>query len=390
MSSIPIETSRLVARQCNAVAMSGAHVTLIAPLPAQLNYSHFKVLHFPCAAGAIGRLLSTPLILIPALREKADIYHIHSLQLVWCAIVLKVCFQKHVVYDMFEDFPSMILTKHLIPTHIKTVFRYGIMFMERLACKILDGIVTADPAVLRTYTQKRRVIGKARRRIFYNFPAEWFLTSYDSEKQHLSKKYDIVYSGGMSERTGLPVLLNAVELMAKEGVRPKVLMFGYTDGATFVTEFMARAVQKGLKDCFEIRGRVPPIEVPSLLCQARVGVVPLQPIPKFLKNIPTKVFEYWACGLPVVASNLPPTRLFLREGEFGHLVDPTDASAFAGALVKLLLDPMRAESMGANARKAVRLRMNAESEQRRLLRLYSTILGLEAVGDLESMGKTWK
>jgi len=54
------------------------------------------------------------------------------------------------------------------------------------------------------------------------------------------------------------------------------------------------------------------------------------------------------------------------------------------------LDPMRAESMGANARKAVRLRMNAESEQRRLLRLYSTILGLEAVGDLESMGKTWK
>ncbi|MGD0511278.1 MAG: hypothetical protein ABSA33_05555, partial [Candidatus Micrarchaeaceae archaeon] len=57
---------------------------------------------------------------------------------------------------------------------------------------------------------------------------------------------------------------------------------------------------------------------------------------------------------------------------------PTDASAFAGTLLNLLSDPLGAEAMGAKAQKAVRLRMNAESEQRRLLRLYSTILGRDA------------
>jgi glycosyltransferase involved in cell wall biosynthesis len=378
LSTIPIQTSRLITRQCDAVARVGARVTLIAPLHARLHNTNFKVQHFPCAAGAIGRLFSTPLALVVSLLEKADIYHIHSFQLVGCAILLKLCFRKHIVYDMFEDFPSMMLMKHTIPSPIRTICSCVVMSLERLACKTLDAIVTADPAVLRMHTIKHKLIGKARRRVFYNFPAEWFFACYESERRRLPKKYDLVYSGGMSERTGLSVLLDAVEVMAKVGVRPKVLMFGYVDGSRFVAEFKTKASEKGLRDCFEILGRVRPLEVPSLLCQARIGVVPLQPIPKFLKNIPTKMFEYWACGLPVVASNLPPIRLFLREGEFGHLVDPTDASAFAGTLLNLLSDPLGAEAMGAKAQKAVRLRMNAESEQRRLLRLYSTILGRDA------------
>jgi glycosyltransferase involved in cell wall biosynthesis len=381
VSTIPIETSRLVARQCEAVARLGARVTLIAPLHAKLHNTSFKLHYFPCATGAIGRLFSTPLALIASLREKADIYHIHSFQLVGCAILLKVCFRKHIVYDMFEDFPSMMLMKHSIPSLIRTICSYVVLFLERLACKTFDAIVTADPAVLRMYTERHKLIGKARRRVFYNFPAEWFLNCYESERRRFPKKYDLVYSGGMSERTGLSVLLDAVELMAKVGVRPKVLMFGYVDEPRFVTEFKMKVSEKGLKDCFEMLGRVRPLEVPSLLCQARIGVVPLQPIPKFLKNIPTKMFEYWACRLPVVASDLPPIRLFLREGEFGHLVDPTDASALAETLLNLLSNPLRAEAMGANAQKAVRLRMNAESEQRRLLRLYSTILGWDASDD---------
>jgi glycosyltransferase involved in cell wall biosynthesis len=114
--------------------------------------------------------------------------------------------------------------------------------------------------------------------------------------------------------------------------------------------------------------------VPFLMSQARIGVVPLQPIPKFLKNIPTKVFEYWACALPIVASNLPPIRMFFREGLYGHLVDPTDPQQWANALFHLLDNPQKAQWMGKQARTAVRARFNAAPEQRKLLRLYSTLL----------------
>ena len=349
-------------------------MVLVAPLRLPTEQINIQLRFFPCAKGLIGRLISTPLALIAALREKADIYHVHSFPLIFCAIILKLCFRKHVIYDMFEDFPSMILMKRAIPSRVKTALSRLIFWCERFACSVLDAIVSADPAVLRMHTSKNRTVGRAARRIFYNFPAQWFLAAYESERLRLHKRYDIVYSGGLSERTGTMLLLEVVELMARNGLRPKVLLFGYAEDLRFIEKFRTMTADKCVSDCFEILGRIRPNEVPLLLCQARVGVVPLQPIPKFLKNIPTKMFEYWACGLPVVASDLPTTRLFLRDGEFGYLVNPTDPAAFAGALEQLLRDPLRLERMGANARSAVQQRLNAKSEETRLLRLYETIV----------------
>jgi glycosyltransferase involved in cell wall biosynthesis len=310
-----------------------------------------------------------------ALRVKADLYHVHSWQFLVCGLALKLMFRKHVVYDMFEDFPSMVLCSAWIPSMLRAMISRVIYVVERFACGVLDGIVTADPGVLRTYSSSNKVIGKAKRVVFYNFPAEWFWHNGECDMPLRLRKYDIVYCGGISQRTGVLVILEAVDLIVRAGIRPKVLLVGYWDSPTFVAEFKANAVKRCIGDCFEILGRVGPFEVPSLICQARIGVIPLQPIPKFLKNIPTKMFEYFACGLAVVASNLPPIKLFLREGEFGHLVDPTDSVEFANGIASLLVDRDCCELMGRRARSAVVRTLNAEWEHKRLLGLYLRILG---------------
>jgi len=143
---------------------------------------------------------------------------------------------------------------------------------------------------------------------------------------------------------------------------------------TFIANLKKRLVDLGLESFVEIRGRVAPPEVPALLCQARIGVVPLQPIPKFLKNIPTKLFEYWACGLATVASDLPPIQPFLRNNEFGFRVNPTDPKELADALAWLITHPDRAEAMGNAARKAVLGRLNTECERKRLSGFYERVI----------------
>lgn len=377
LSTIPFETSRLFARQCCGIANNGARVILIAPWVLPRNLSSVEVRGVCSWPGALGRFFSAPVVLWSALKVRADIYHIHSIQLVLCAVVLKVVFRKRVVYDMFEDFGSMVLTNNSVPRCFRKFIRHVIYLLEKLACSTVDGVVTADPAVISIYSSKKKVIGRAKRRVFYNFPAAWFLKSCELQRERCTKKYDVVFSGGLSGRTGLVVLLEAVELMAQAGLRPKVLMFGYADDGMFVRKYLIEAARRGVGDCFEILGRVSPFEVPLLVSQARVGVVPLQAVPKFLNNIPTKMFEYWACGLPVVASDLPPIRLFFREGELGHLVDPMDARGFARCIGGLLVNTRKAEALGARARDAVQRRMHGEHELRKLARLYSTIGGRE-------------
>jgi len=376
LSTIPISTSRIVNRQCLGMVRAGATVTLISGNPHEGSKDKFRMRHFGCRPSAIGRLVSSPAILVPALAERADIYHVHTFQLVPIALVLKVAFRKHVIYDMFEDFPSMVLTRPWRPQWLRSLISRGVHAVESIACRSLDAVITADSSVLRQYVKKGARYRKSRRRmVFYNFPSlDVFFRGASVQSRGAPKIYDIVYSGGMSERTGTFVLLQAVTRLAQTGIRPRVLMFGYSDKPTFASEFMELARRNGIEDCFELLGRLPHEQVPEMLMRARIGVVPLQPIPKFLKNIPTKIFEYWACGLPVVASDLPPIRPFFRRGQYGYLVDPESPEQFAEAVARLLQNQPTAERMGAAARQAVITRLNVMPEQKKLIRLYKQIL----------------
>ncbi len=374
LSTIAISTSRIVNRQCHASACRGASVTLISPNPEEGSDGAFTTRSYRTLRGPFGKLLSSPMIIVPALQERSDVYHVHTFQLLPIAILLKVLFRKCVVYDMFEDFPSMVMTREWKPLWLRKAASGVISVLQRTGCRTLDAIVTADPAVLRQYRNAGIASRKTRGIVFYNFPTlDLFQGNIVSSNMSSSKCYDIVYSGGMSERTGMFVLLGAVEHMVAAGLRPRVLMYGYTDTSGFVPEFLKKAAEKGVEQCFDILGRVPHEQVPLLLSEARIGVVPLQPIPKFLKNIPTKLFEFWACGLPVVASNLPPIKIFFREGLYGHLVDPGDARQFADALIRLLSAPDLAQWMGKQAQQAVLARFNAVPEQQKLFRLYAKL-----------------
>jgi glycosyltransferase involved in cell wall biosynthesis len=100
----------------------------------------------------------------------------------------------------------------------------------------------------------------------------------------------------------------------------------------------------------------------------------LQPIPKFMKNIPSKMFEYWACGLPVIASDLPPIRHFISDRETGLLFSPERPESLAEAIQFMMNHPGEKERMGQLGQKGVAEEWNNESQIDRLIRFYEHIL----------------
>jgi glycosyltransferase involved in cell wall biosynthesis len=54
---------------------------------------------------------------------------------------------------------------------------------------------------------------------------------------------------------------------------------------------------------------------------------------------PVKLFEAMASGRPVVASDLPPIREVIVDGENGLLVDPDDVEGWIAAVRRLQGDP---------------------------------------------------
>ena len=110
--------------------------------------------------------------------------------------------------------------------------------------------------------------------------------------------------------------------------------------------------------------------VAELLGSAAVGLAVFQPLDNYTRAYPTKLFEYMAAGIPVVASDFPMYRDVIVDNDAGILVDPTDASAVARAIEELLDDPARAAEMGERGRQAVIAQYNWQSESTKLVAFY--------------------
>ena len=84
----------------------------------------------------------------------------------------------------------------------------------------------------------------------------------------------------------------------------------------------------------ELPGRLDRTEVVALLHDSRVGMVLFQPVANYVEAYPTKLFEYMASELPVVASDFPVWRQIVAGVDCGLLARPTDPIAVADAMRK--------------------------------------------------------
>jgi len=358
--------SRSLHRECLPLAASGIHVRYVAPLKSPPHCDGIDFISLPQRPNRLRRLLSGPALLRELLRQQASIYHFQDPQLFPVTFALKLIFRKRVVYDAYEDFPAMALNKTSIPGFLRPLAAMAISAVERLAARCFDGVITADPFTLSRLARH----GKSRKLVLYNFPNLDFFPP----PRPRAKPFDIVYRGGLSERAGTFVLLEAVRLLAAlhmVGMRPKpvrLLLIGYCDNPAAEEKLRARVRAFGLQSCVEIRGRLDHEKMADALSEARIGVSPLEAIPKFRRNLPVKIFEYWACGLPVVASDLPPIRPFFREGHAGLLFQPGNAADLAQTIGWLLDRPDDAAQMGSRGRDLVTQRFNNAGEALKLRR----------------------
>lgn len=155
---------------------------------------------------------------------------------------------------------------------------------------------------------------------------------------------------------GEPILRN-LELMFKafqfasvELKRFKILLVG--GGAEW--EAMKARIAEAYADLpVELREWVKPEEMPAIVRNADVGLLPMDgENDMWLRSkSPTKMFEYMASGLPVIASAVGEAPYVLDHLESGYLA--RTGHEFAEGILRLARGPGLRERMGLNARRRV-------------------------------------
>lgn len=113
-------------------------------------------------------------------------------------------------------------------------------------------------------------------------------------------------------------------------------------------DLMGIATRKGAADRLHVTGRLPYREAWQRAAGAAAGLALLQDTPAYRSALPTKVWEYMAAGIPVIATALPAQMQLLNETGAGVLVGSTEGAA--QCLTAWLADPGLAAAIGRKGR----------------------------------------
>ncbi|MBB1514778.1 glycosyltransferase [Tessaracoccus sp. MC1679] len=351
-----IGDTRISHKECRSLLEAGYDVALISCHDGDTRVGDVPVVGLGRPRNRIERIfLKTWQILARALRDKADIYHFHDPELMGVGLALRLCGKK-VVYDVHEDVPLQIANKTWIPVLLKRPLSGLTRVLETVAGRSMSAIVAATPSIAEKFPATRTVTVQ-------NFP-EKGLALERNPIPFGERRYAFVYVGGLSEQQGLFEMLRAFEQLP--------------EGATGVLagkfkQFRSTAEAMPGWTHVHYPGLLARDGVVAALRDAKVGIVLNHPISNYLEGYSTKMFEYMACGLPVIASNFELWHDILSGADCGVTVDPFDEAAVAAALLYLLDHPRDAERMGENGRQAILNRYNWDVEFEKLLACYRAL-----------------
>jgi glycosyltransferase involved in cell wall biosynthesis len=97
-----------------------------------------------------------------------------------------------------------------------------------------------------------------------------------------------------------------------------------------------------------LNGWVPIDDLPALLAGSDIGLVPSRPEPYLQYSLSTKLLEYAAMGVPIIATDLVTFRAHFSDQAIRY-VPGADAPALAAAIRELAADPAAASKLGAEA-----------------------------------------
>ncbi len=366
----PADDVRTYHRQCKALMNAGFEVELVAQgLPGLKlapgirfhslgEYHSFRPLHL------VQRARRSQLAYTLARRSKAALYQYASPEFILWGDRLRRASGRPVIFDCMEDFEGYVLQRRGIPDTLRPFLARLVQWQMRFAARSCDAIIVADEGtanVLRPYARRLLVL--------YNLPRlDLFPNNLTASNQ---KFYDIVYHGSIP-KYHFDVCLAIDEALVERGYRVRWRLIGAIPEMDWARKELAR---RGIQDRFHIGGIIPHDQVAKEITKAKIGIVPLPSLPKFQNNIPQKLFEFMALGMPVVLSDLPPSRPFVGDRACALMVPPDNYRAYADAIIRLLNDPALCRQMGAEGRRRVEREYNWEKESKKLIDLYKELIG---------------
>ena len=229
-------------------------------------------------------------------KQRYDLIHVHSVPdfEVFAALIPKL-FGAKIVLDIHDIVPELFASK-FGAKHGSLLFKMLVM-VERASMAFADHVIVAN------HIWHERLINRSvsskKCSVVMNYPDTHIFTC-ESVKRIKSSSYVMVYPGTLSIHQGLETPIRAVKMLKKE--IPELEFHIYGKG-TDEEYFRSLVKELKLENQVFFKGIVPIEKLPQVMGNADIGVEPKLSRTFGNEAFSTKILEFMAMGVPVIASD---------------------------------------------------------------------------------------
>ena len=323
------QDARILHRQIRALLEAGHQVTYAAPFSAYgvAPPPEVRAIDLPRASGRrrLEALRAARRVLAES-APTADVLLVHDPELLLA--LPPGAARPATVWDVHEDTAAAVSLKPWLPRPARPLAAAAVGALERVAERRLH-LLLAEDGYRRRFRGLHPVVPNSTL-------APATVVRPGNER--------VLYLGTLSIARGAADLVELARLLPA-GVRLELV--GPADAAA--RPRLEEADRAGL---LRWHGFVPNAKALPMLLGALAGLSLLHDEPNYRHSRPTKVLEYMAHGVPVVATPLPATAELVERHDCGLLVPFGDPAAAAAAVRRLRDDAVLRTRLAANGREA--------------------------------------
>jgi glycosyltransferase involved in cell wall biosynthesis len=293
-----------------------------------------------------------------------DLVHAHEPDSLGIACRVKDSLGARVIYDAHENYPVLAgIGGESWPR--RKLHEFRLTGYEKKFCPRADYIFAATDPLTDLFEGYGPPVSA-----LYNYPrTELFHPAEDAEMKtrYLGKKV-FVYAGSLRRSRGPSRMVDSI--IGLSCSHPSVLL---SVMSPHPIEPLIGEIGRDLRKHFDFHGFVEHTQVPRYLTVGLAGLLLLDRTPAYQVAAPIKMFEYMACGLPVIASRLQELSKFIEPHGAGILVGE-GVGELLEAMKRCIESPGEATEMGLRGLRAVRERYNWSESEKVLLQAYSKLV----------------
>ncbi len=168
-----------------------------------------------------------------------------------------------------------------------------------------------------------------------------FLKESLSLKTKRGKKFTVLYSGNIGLAQDLKTIIEAAKILKDHDI-----FFKFIGEGVCKTEIETLA--KPFLNKIDFHNPVPRKELIKHIKKASLCIVPLKDKKIFESALPSKMFEYMACGKPIIVSIRGDAEKIVNDSKAGMVIEPENAKSLSDAIMKYYLDRDRCSFEGKN------------------------------------------